>query len=176
MKKIFITIFLVILLGSATLFAVTDTFDVTTTVAALGKIMVTEETVGIAPFTETAFDALDAYGDLAISSSGSQTFTAYMSTISNSRSGYTVTMGATSMISPGSPADSYIDYTVSVNSVDLTTTGATAVSDVTVLTVGSLAGIAAQSHAIALSIDATTFAAAVSGTYTGTVTFTYAAT
>ncbi len=158
------------------MFAVTDSFDVTTTVADIGKIKVTEATVGSAPYTESAFDALDAYGDLAISTSGAQTFTAYMSTISNSRTGYEVTMGATPMKSTVSSVDSYIDYTVTVNSVGLTTTGSTAVSAVTVLDVASLTGIAAQSHAITLSVDATTFDAAVSGSYLGTVTFTFAAT
>lgn len=156
------------------MFAVTDTFNVTTTVADIGFIKITEAASTVA--TATAFNALDAYGDLAISSSGAQTFTAYMSTLSNSRSGYTVTMGATSMVSTGTPADSYIDYTVTVNSVSLTTTGATGVPAVNILTIPSLAGIATETHAIALSIDATTFDAAVSGSYTGTVTFTYAAT
>ncbi len=174
MKKIFITILLVLLFVATPMFAATDSFDVTTTVSVLGKIKVTEAVSSTA--TETAFDALVAYGDLAISSSGAQSFTAYMSTISNSRTGYSVTMGATSMESPGSPAASYIDYTVTVNAVNLTTNGATAVSAVNVLTVGPLAAISTQSEAISLSIDATTFAAAVSGSYTGTVTFTYAAT
>ena len=176
MRKTCIAILLVILFVGAPIFAATDSFDVITTVAALGKIKITEEDVGVAPHTEAAFDLLDEFDELAISSSGNQTFTAYLSTISNSRSGYTVAMDATSMMSPGSPANSYIDYTVTVNSIGLTTTGATAVTGVNILTVASLLGIEAQSHAIALSIDATTYAAAVSGTYTGTVTFTYAAT
>ncbi|NBK22573.1 MAG: hypothetical protein EOM68_11155 [Spirochaetia bacterium] len=120
MKKTFITILLVILFVAAPMFAVTDSFNVTTTVADVGLIKVTEAASTVA--TVTAFNALTAYGDLAISTSGSQTFDAYMSTLSNSRSGYTVTMDATSMVSTGSPANSYIDYTVTVNSVGLTTT------------------------------------------------------
>ncbi len=156
------------------MFAVTDTFNVTTTVADIGQIKITVPPSVTA--TVTAFDALAGYGDLAITTSGSQSFTAYMSTISNSRSGYTVTMDATAMESTGTPANSYIDYTVTVNSVDLTTTGAVALTGVNILTVASLTGIATQSHAIAIDVDATTFDAAVSGSYTGTVTFTYAAT
>lgn len=174
MKKTFITILLVILFVAAPMFAVTDSFNVTTTVADVGLIKVTEAASTVA--TVTAFNALTAYGDLAISTSGSQTFDAYMSTLSNSRSGYTVTMDATSMVSTGSPANSYIDYTVTVNSVGLTTTGATPVAGVTILTVASLAAIATETHAVSLSIDSTTFDAAVSGSYSGTVTFTYAAT
>lgn len=156
------------------MFAVTDTFNVTTTVADVGLIKVTTAASTVA--TVSAFNALTAYGDLAISTSGAQSFVAYMSTLSNSRSGYTVTMDATSMYSAGSPADSYIDYTVTVNSVGLTTTGATAVTGVTILTVPSLVAIATETHAVSLSIDSTTFDAAVSGSYSGTVTFTYAAT
>lgn len=176
MKKTFISILLVLLFVIAPIFAATDSFNVTTEVTDVGKIKVTEAAVGAAPHTELAFDDLTPYGDLTINSSGAQTFTAFMSTISNSRSGYGVTMGATSMISTVSSVDSYIDYTVTVNSASLTTTGSTAVLAVPVLSVASLAGIAAESHAISLSIDATTYAAAVSGTYTGTVTFTYTAT
>ncbi|HKL59605.1 MAG TPA: hypothetical protein VJ863_06890 [Sphaerochaeta sp.] len=174
MKKTFITILLVLLFIATPMFAVTDTFNVTTTVADVGLIKVTEAASTVA--TVSAFNGLTAYGDLAISTSGPQTFAAYMSTLSNSRSGYTVTMDATSMISTGLPADSYIDYTVTVNSVGLTTTGATAVTGVTILAVASLAAIATETHAVSLSIDSTTFDAAVSGSYSGTVTFTYAAT
>ena len=174
MKKTFITILLVLLFIATPMFAVTDTFNVTTTVADVGLIKITEAVSSTA--TVTAFNALTAYGDLAISTSGGQTFTAYMSTISNSRSGYEVTMDATPMKSTVLAVDSYIDYTVTVNSVALTTTGSTPVAGVTILDVASLTGIATQSHAVALSIDATTFDAAVSGSYTGTVTFTYAAT
>ncbi|HKM06098.1 MAG TPA: hypothetical protein VJ869_03835 [Sphaerochaeta sp.] len=176
MKKILVTILLVLLFVTAPLFAVTDSFNVTTEVADVGKIKVTTATVGVAPHTETAFDNLVAFGDLSISSSGAQTFTAYMSTISNSRSGYEVMMEATSMISTVSSVDSYIDYTVTVNGTDLTTTGSTAATGVKVLDVASLTGIAAESHAISLSIDSTTYAAAVAGSYLGTVTFTYTAT
>ncbi|MDD4573909.1 MAG: hypothetical protein PHR69_06815 [Sphaerochaeta sp.] len=174
MKKIFIIILLVSLFLITPIFAVTDSFNVTTTVADIGLIKVTEAVSSVA--TVTAFNALTAYGDLGISSSGAQSFTAYMSTISNSRSGYTVDMDATAMVSPGSPAASYIDYTVTVNLISLTTDKATPVAGETVLTVTSLAGIATQSKPITLSIDSTTFDAAVSGSYTGTVTFTYTAT
>ncbi len=174
MKKIYISILLALLFVTVPMFAATDSFNVTTTVADIGLIKITEASSTTA--TVTAFNALDAYGDLAITTSGSQTFTAYMSTISNSRSGYTVTMDATPMLSSVSSVDSYINYTVTVNAIALTTTGSTPVAGTTILTVGSLATIATQSHAVALSIDATTFAVAVSGSYTGTVTFTYAAT
>ena len=174
MKKTYITILLVILFVTAPIFAVTDSFNVTTTVADVGLIKVT--TASSTTATVTAFNALTAYGDLAITTSGSQTFTAYMSTISNSRSGYTVTMDATPMKSTVLAVDSYIDYTVTVNSVGLTTTGSTAVTGVEILNIASLTAIATESHAVALSIDATTFDAAVAGAYTGTVTFTYAAT
>jgi len=174
MKKMFITILLVSFLATVPIFAVTDSFDVTTTVADVGLIKVTEAVSTVA--TVTAFNALTAYGDLAITSSGAQTFTAYMSTLSNSRSGYTVDMDATAMKSSIGSADSYIDYTVTVNSVSLTTTGATPITGATILTASTQTGISTQSKAISLSIDTTTFDAAVSGSYTGTVTFTYTAT
>lgn len=176
MKKAYSIMLLVLVFLVSPLFATSDSFNVTTEVVGVGKIKVTQEAVGDAPHTVIDFDALAAFGDLSISSSGDQVFTAYMSTISNSRSGYEIVMDATSMISTVSTVDSYIDYTVTVNGTPLTTTGATAVTGVTVLDVSSLAGIAAESHAIAISIDAPTYAAAVAGFYSGTVTFTYTAT
>ncbi|MBI9095544.1 MAG: hypothetical protein JEY71_11730 [Sphaerochaeta sp.] len=174
MKKTFITILLVLLFVAVPMFAVTDSFNVSTTVAGIGMIKVT--TVASTIPNVGAFNALEAYGDLVIISSGAQIFTAYLSTLSNSRSGYTVTMDATPMKSTVLAGNSYIDYTVTVNSVALTTTGSTAVTGVEILNVASLTGIDTESHAVALSVDATTFDAAVAGSYTGTVTFTYAAT
>ena len=61
MKKIFITILLVTLFTVTPIFAVTDSFNVTTTVADIGLIKVTEAVSSVA--TVTAFNALTAYGD-----------------------------------------------------------------------------------------------------------------
>ena len=127
--------------------------------------------------TPSNFDSAAAFtGPLGVTTSGTQTFNAWLSTMSNNRTGYTVSMSATAMKSTVSgQADSYINYTVTVNTKSITTNKGTAVSPVDVITVTSLSALAVQSHKIALSVDQTTFNAAVQGSYSGTVTFTYTA-
>lgn len=174
MKKTTIAVLLVLLLASTSIFAVSDNFTVTTTIDEIGLMKIT--TAALSTHTVAAYNALTDFEELPISSSGAQTFAAYLTTLSNKRTGYTVTMGASAMKSTVGAVDSYIDYTVGVNSVDLTTGGATDPTAVTVLTVASLGTLQAQSHAISLSVDATTFDSAVSGSYSGTVTFTFTAT
>jgi len=174
MKKTIIATLLILALTTTALFAVTDNFNVTTTVAEVGLIKITTASIGTT-HSVSAFNALTDFTTLAINSSGSQDFTAYMTTLSNKRSGYTVKMVASAMTSTVGSATSYIDYTVGCNSLTATTNGATGSSEITVLTVPSLSAITGSSKAITLSVDATTFEAAVAGSYTGTVTFTYTA-
>ncbi|HKL57943.1 MAG TPA: hypothetical protein VJ854_06030 [Sphaerochaeta sp.] len=170
MRKSSITIFLTLVCLAIPLFAVTDTFTVSTTVADVGKIKVSSD-LSVAA-TERAFEALGSFTNLSITTAGEQEFSAYVSTLSNSRTGYTVSMKANAMRSD----DSYIDYTITVNSVAVTTKGATPATEATIVTAPSLAIMETHSHAITLSVDPTSLGAALSGAYTGTVTFTYAAT
>lgn len=79
-------------------------------------------------------------------------------------------MSATAMKSTiTGQADSYINYTVTVNTKSVTTNKGTAVAPVDVITVNSLTGLAVQSHQIALTVDQTTFDTAVQGSYTVSV-------
>ncbi len=174
MKKPCIVTLLILIIASATLFAVSDTdnFTVTTTIAEIGKVKVSAAAIGgntLAAYT-TAGD-LASYG---ISSSGNQTnFTAYLTTLSNERTGYKVSMSATAMKSGTGASAAYINYTVGCNSKSLTTSGASAVTVSEVMNVTSLTTLTGASEALSLSIDATTFNAAVSGEYVGTVTFNF---
>jgi len=178
MKKNIVAVLLVIALSTVFIFAATNppatSFDVSTNVSGINKMKIT--TAAFTGTTSSSFDSATAYtGPLAVTAAGSQTFSAYLSTMSNNRVGYKVTMGATAMSSTVSSATAYINYTVSVNNKSLTTNNGTTVAPVEVITVASLTGLASQSHQIALSVDATSFDAAVEGSYTGTVTFTYTA-
>lgn len=174
MKKTLIATLLILAIVATSVFAVTDSFTVTTRVAEIGLMKVTD-----AAITESS---LKAYGDmkdfteLAISSSGDQEFTAFMTTLSNKRTGYTVDMKATAMASTVGKDTSYIDYTVSIEDKAVTTKGAAEVASVTVAEVKTLTAITGTSLPISLSIDEKTFDAAVSGDYLGTVTFTFSAT
>ena len=178
MKKNIIAVLLVIALSTAAAFAATNppasSFDVQTSVSGINKMKITA--AAFSGTTPSSFDSATAYaGPLGVTASGAQTFSAYLSTMSNNRVGYKVTMGATAMSSTVSSATAYINYTVGVNSKSLTTAGATVVTPVEVITVSSLTGLASQSHAISLSVDSVSFDAAVEGSYSGTVTFTYTA-
>jgi hypothetical protein len=183
MKKNLIVL-LVVALVSVGLFAVDSVgFDVKTTVEAINLMKITA-----AEFTGTTaalFASADPYvgnddaedGNHYVSGGGSQTITAWLSTLSNRRTGYKVTMSATAMESaPESGAKAYINYTVTVNSQAITTTGATPAASKEIFSTGAQTGITPQSYQISLSVDPDDFAAAVEGDYTGTVTFAWTAT
>lgn len=175
MKKNIIAVLLVITLASFAAFAVDPaSFDVTTNVSGINKMKITTSTFSGTP---AQFDSAAAFTGLSVTAYGAQTMSAYLSTMSNSRSGYKVSMAASAMKSSiTDQADAYINYTVSVNSQSVTTNGAASVTPVDVVTVTSLSGLSSESHPISLTVDQTSFEAAVEGSYTGTVTFTYTAT
>jgi hypothetical protein len=176
MKKSIIAVLLLIVFSTVSAFAVDPaSFNVSTAVAGINKMKIT--TAAFNGATPVSFDDAIIYaGPLTVTTSGPQSFSAYLSTMSNKRTGYKVTMGATAMTSTvAGQTTSYINYTVGVNTKSLTTAGATVVTPVDVITVASLTGLTSQSHPITLSVDATSFNAAVEGNYSGTVTFTYTA-
>lgn len=175
MKKSFIATLLIMIIASISIFAATDSFTVTTDVTEIGNVMVA--TTSDVP-TDKDFTGLTEFTNLPIETSGNQGTVAYMATISNKRSGYEVTMSATAMESTVGSATSYIDYTVSCGNQSITTKGANAPTVIgsTVDKETSLTGLTGKSTPITLDVDQLTFDAAVSGSYTGTVTFTFSAT
>lgn len=173
MKKTIIAIILILSLSSS-VFAVTDNFTVTTVVAEIGLIKVTTAAIGAS--TMAAYNGLTDFGSLVITAAGAQTFSAYMTTMSNKRTGYTVTFTATAMASTVSGQTSYINYTVGCNTKSVTTNGVATITPVTVLTVSTLSAISSSSKAITLTVDPVTFETAASGSYEGNVTFTFTAT
>lgn len=174
MKKTIIATLLILLIASASIFAVADSFNVTTTVGEIGLMKVSS--AEITGNTSLAYTNSGDFTELVIENSGEQTFEAYLTTLSNKRSGYEVTMKATPMTSAATPT-TYIDYTVGCGTGTITTNGAsTSTTPVTIIDVTSLTELTGASEAITLSVDETTYEAAVSGSYTGTVTFNYTAT
>jgi len=173
MKKTFIATLLVLIIASTSIFAVTDSFDVSTTIGEIGNMKVSA--LPIAGNTLADYTASGLFTELGTTGFGDQTFEAYLTTLSNKRSGYEVTMNATAMKSEATPT-TYIDYTVTVNSKSVETLGSrvnTVVTPVDVATVSELTGASSR---ITLSVDETSFKKAVSGKYVGSVTFTYTAT
>lgn len=179
MKKL-ISAILVLALASFAIFADTDFFEVETKVEGVNMMKITAGQYNPTTPTPEGFEGVDAFeGPLVINAAGDQSFNAYLSTLSNNRTGYTVSMTATAMKSSiTSQADAYINYTVTVQGGGSITTNNTTSSptSVDVITVASLTELTAQSRKISLTVDPTTFNSAVEGSYSGTVTFTYTAT
>lgn len=171
MKKTYITIFLILIIASAGIFAATDDFTVTTTVAEIGLMKVSE--AAILASTNQAFIDSGDFTTLPITTHGPQTFEAYMTVLANKRTGFNVSMKATAMVSTEGGIPSYIRYTVACGSGTTTTPAGTGFSTLTVLGVTSLTALTGFSRQISVSIDETTFNAAVAGSYVGTVTFEF---
>ena len=133
-----------------------------------------------AKYTSTDPDAIEtaaAFGSLTVQSAGAQTFSAWLSTMSNNRAGYKVSMSATAMKGTTTElANAYSNYTVTVNGASITTDNTTSSPEpVVVISVSDLSQLSVESNEISLSVDPATFNSAVAGSYSGTVTFTFSA-
>ena len=169
MKKNIIALLLVLAVVSFGVFAAPSpaTFTVTTTVNDNSFMGVTEETYG----TLGVGGEYTAFENLGVTASGEQTFEAYITSYSNHPAGYTLSMSATAMSNTTNAA--VIHYTVGANSKSYDTeTNTTAVD---LFTTSALTAITGSSHELSLTVDADSFDAATTGSYTGTVTFTYTA-
>jgi hypothetical protein len=185
MKKNLVALLLVLAVVSVGVFAAPTnpdpaSFNVTTTVTGINLMKITKAQYNPSNPNPTNFGSAEAYGGThSVSAGGTQVINAWISTLSNSRKGYKVTMGATAMKSSLEGAsDTYINYTVKVdnnNDKKITTNNATLVTPVTVIQHDSLQGPTATSLQISLEVNEGEFNTAVEGVYTGTVTFTYSA-
>ena len=173
MRRTFAAILLFLIITTTPLFSVVDSFAVTTDVAQIGLMKVSS--TKIEESTLAGYNDLESYDTLVVENSGNQSFKAYMTTLCNNRTGYKVTMSATPMTSTEGSVTSHINYTVSCNGHDVPTTLASENAPTLIVNVGSLTQLTGRSKRIKISVDAETFDAAVAGTYTGTVTFTFAA-
>lgn len=178
MKKTITILLILILAGTGLFAAVADNFTVTTDVSPID--LMTVSTVEFTGTTKTLFEGLTAYTNFAVNNTnaGTRTGTGWLSTLSNNRKGYVVTMAATAMTSTVSSVDAYIDYIVEAGTAKLTTHGSgttTAEATNVVVTVPSLTALAPTSTEIFVTVNKDAFDAAVAGSYTGTVTFTYTA-
>jgi len=176
MKKNLILALLIILVTTTGLFAATtDNFTVTTVVGTVDLMRIS--TLKYTGNTIDTFEDLTAFTTLTISGGGVQTVNAWLSTLSNNRSGFNVSLKATAMKSSISgQANAYINYTVSCNTASVTTNdGAEVTAASHVVSFPSLSAVTSTSNRVALTVSQTDFNKALSGSYTGTVTFTYTA-
>ncbi len=149
----------------------TDSFTVGATIEARNDMQVTVQDLNGA----TSWDNIDTYQGYGVSTPNPvlspTTPIAYLSVISNRRTGYKISMKVEAMVDDGK----YINYTVSLNGEDVTTNNGTAVTSTDIIEVSSLGGLTGVSYPIGLSINETQYNAAVEGSYVGTVTFNYTA-
>ena len=175
MKKILLALLILIITTSGLFAATTDNFTVTTVVGTVDLM-----TISTAKYTGTTvdtFDDLAAFTTLPISDGGVQTVNAWLSTLSNNRAGFNVTMKASAMKSSISgQADAFINYSVSCNTASVTTNNAAVVAATNpVVSFSELTAVTSTSNKIALTVNQADFDKALSGSYTGIVTFTYTA-
>lgn len=184
MKKNLVALLLVLAVVSFGVFAAPPgpiDFTITADVVGVNLMKITTEQYNPPKPTPANFGTAEEHtGTHTVSVGGGQTIDAWISTLSNSRKGYKVTMSATAMKSAAAPEGGgdarYINYTVKVDNDTqkmITTNGASAVSPVIVIQHSSLQKPTATSLQISLEVNATDFEEAVEGEYIGTVTFTY---
>jgi len=176
MKKILpLALLIVLITTSGLLAATTDNFTVTTVVGNVDLMKIS--TTLYTGTTVATFDALTPFTTLAITTGGTQTVNAWLSTLSNNRAGFRVNMKASAMKSSISgQANAYINYTVSCNTASATTNNAAEVTATNpVVTYAALTAVTTTSNKVSLTVNQTDFDKALSGSYTGTVTFIYTA-
>jgi len=159
-------------------------FTVSASISAINDMKITntqvnEETYGNSGNTFGGSVTIIGSGEGAnMDSSGNVSIGAYISAITNSPEGYTITMSATPLTSAETPSAT-INYIVSV--LNTATSTPTTVSydtkidssAVDVITADGLNGLNVESLPISVQLYRSEYDSAVAGTYTGTVTFHY---
>jgi len=183
MKKNLIVL-LIIALVSVGLFAAdppataTDSFTVTTTISGINNMKVTTTAVGTDSKTYSQLADFSNYAINSASDLSPSTAIAYLSTQTNNRNGYKISLTVTAMKStPTTGAVSYINYTIFLadDTVGQVTDNGTAKTKSNVIQQGALTGLTEKSYPIKITVNPDQYAAAVEGSYTGTVTFDYVA-
>lgn len=179
MKKTLLAIALIMIIATGAIFAA-DPADASFEV----KTVVTDYNVMQVSTTEFVGNTVDSYGGLkpvesvTIGNDGIGVETpvaAYLSVLSNRRTGFYVEMSAAPMVNDAnSSAAAPIHYTVSCGG-QAYDTSANSPTAVTVLTGGQISTMTGYSEQVSILVDPTSYGAAVTGSYTGEVTFTFTA-
>ncbi len=169
--------FLIATLGFSLLAATSaDQLDLATVVAEIGLMKITSAPVSSgAPSALTNYNNAPELTTYGVTGSGDNGVIAYVTTLSNKRAGYYITVFATAMASGTSPNISYINYKITCPNGYYETANATVPPAITIIDVSNLTVISASSVPISLYVEPTSFNAAVAGSYEGKVTFTFTA-
>lgn len=176
MKKNLIAILLVLMISSVGIFAAdaTGQFDVVTNVGGIHEIKLV--TVGTTvPTTKAGFDGLTAdNSDFTVDDTNYSTVQTVRQLISmsNNRNGYYMTLSATAMEADLGTEFAYINYDVIAGGASVTTNDGTTVTSATnIYDSGTLSGITFYSTNVTVEVDAEEYENAVTGSYSGTITF-----
>jgi hypothetical protein len=172
MKKSIIVSLLVAILASVSAFAsVADetsaTLDLSTTIDGINEMKLTTSEV-----TTSGFYDAESNGDtetVSLDTDGSTL--AYLSVLTNNRTGFTVGIGASALASDTEGNEYVINYTLSCGdaSIDTSTESEASVSE------DSVDKLSAFSYAVSVDLDDDEYNAALEDEYTATVTFSYTA-
>jgi uncharacterized protein YfaP (DUF2135 family) len=174
MKKNIVALLLVALVASVSLFAVADAdLKLSTTISGINYMKLTESQFNPSVASVSAYSQATANATTETVSSAAATGTiAWLSILTNKRTGFTVTLTAEPLTSNTEGNTYEIDYKISCGTAYLFTNGAPSAPSITV---SSITGLSAFSYAVSADLDDAQYAAALEDTYTGTVTFSYTA-
>jgi hypothetical protein len=166
---------LVALITSVSLFAVEDAnLNLSTTISGINYMKLTEAEFNPTTPSTSLYTQAEANATTETISSSAATGTiAWLSILTNKRTGFTVTLSATPLKSSTNSSNTYtIDYKVTCGTASVYTNGT---AGTPTITVSSITGLSAFSYAVSADLDDAQYDAALEDTYTGTVTFTYTA-
>jgi hypothetical protein len=179
MKKTIITLLVVALVASASIFATVNPADVSlnlnTTINGINKMALTN--AALSTSTEAAYGTNAATANLVtsktITSSGTTGTIAYLNILTNKRTGFKVTIDAAPLASSTSGNSYKINYVLTAGTATYDTSATS--NSTNVITGGTITGLKAYSYAVSAVINSTEYAAALEDTYSANVKFTYAA-
>ncbi|AEV29187.1 hypothetical protein SpiGrapes_1375 [Sphaerochaeta pleomorpha str. Grapes] len=176
MKKNFIALVLVALVASFGLFAAAlpqpAELNLSTTISGINLMKLTTDQFNPATPSLTLFNNAPDNETTEVVSSAADTGTiAYLSILTNKRTGFTVTMTAEALDSATVGNDFLINYVVTAGTATYDTSNGSGTNTITVNS--GIAGLTAFSYPVSVDLNDTEYDAALEDTYTGTVTFTY---
>ncbi len=170
MRKNSIALLLVLTLSIVAAFAATeDDLNVTTHVTGQNEILVHSIALTKTTWAAPANPITYAISDTEV---GSATKVGYINVKTNNRNGYSLAITA----DPLASGTFEIDYLVAVGSASYDTASATNAANTITVGSGVITGLTVTAYEVDVTVDATQYADAPSGDYSGNIYFNYTAT
>ena len=178
MKKNIIALLSITLIASFGLFAATlptpAQLNLSTTISGVNLMKLTTDQFNPGTPSIALFDSATANEATEVVSNAADTGTiAYLSILTNKRTGFTVTMTAEALDSATVGNNFLINYVVTAGTASYDTSDGTGTNTITVNS--GITGLTAFSYPVSVDLNDAEYDAALEDTYSGTVTFTYTA-